>query len=64
MSEDQLKALADSLNIKYGKKADKAAIGFAILDAEAVIESQKPAEAKTAAKKRGRPKKEESRKKE
>ena len=64
MSEDQLKALADSLNIKYGKKADKAAIGFAILDAEAVIESQKPAESKPAAKKRGRPKKEEPRKKE
>ena len=63
MSEDQLRALADSLNIKYAKKADKSAIGFAILDAEAVIESQKPAEApKPAAKKRGRPKKEEPKK--
>ena len=59
MSEDQLRSIAESLEIKGAKKMDRAALGFAILDKEAVIESQKPAEARNAAsKKRGRPKKE------
>ena len=59
MSEDQLKSIAESLEIKGARKMDRAALGFAILDKEAVIESQKPSEPKPAAKKRGRPKKEE-----
>ncbi|MBO4634348.1 MAG: transcription termination factor Rho [Bacteroidales bacterium] len=57
MSEDQLRSIAESLDIKGTKKMDRAELGFAILDKEAVIESQKPAEARPA-KKRGRPKKE------
>ena len=60
MSEEQLRTLADSLDIKGTKKMDSAALGFAILDKEAVIESQKPASApESKAKKRGRPRKEE-----
>ena len=58
MSEEQLRSIAESLGIKGAKKMDRAGLGFAILDQEAVIESQKPAEVKPAAKKRGRPKKE------
>ena len=58
MSEEQLRSIAESLDIKGAKKMDRAGLGFAILDREAVIESQKPADAKPAAKKRGRPKKE------
>ena len=58
MSEDQLRSIAESLDIKGAKKMDRAGLGFAILDKEAVIESQKPTEPKPAAKKRGRPKKE------
>ena len=59
MSEDQLRSIAESLDIKGAKKMDRAGLGFAILDKEAVIESQKPSEPKQpAAKKRGRPKKE------
>ena len=38
---------------------DRAALGFAILDQEAVIESQKPSQPRESAKKRGRPKKED-----
>ena len=57
MSEDQLRSIAESLDIKGAKKMDRAGLGFAILDKEAVIESQKPTEPKPAAKKRGRPKK-------
>ncbi|MBR3405300.1 MAG: transcription termination factor Rho [Bacteroidales bacterium] len=60
MSEEQLRSIAESLNIKGAKKMDRAALGFAILDQEAVIESLKPAEPKPAAKKRGRPKKTEA----
>ena len=62
MSEDQLRSIAESLDIKGAKKMDRASLGFAILDQEAVIESQKPAQPKApkpAAKKRGRPRKEE-----
>ena len=53
MSEDQLRSLAEQLKIKNAKKMDLEPLGFAILDAEAVIESQKPVEEKT--RKRGRP---------
>ena len=61
MSEEQLRSIAESLGIKDLKKMDKADVGFAILDREAVLESQKPADApKPAAKKRGRPKKTEA----
>ena len=60
MSEDQLRSIADSLNIKGTKKMDRASLGFAILDQEAVIESQKPVAPKPAAKKRGRPRKEDA----
>ena len=60
MSEEQLRSVAETLNIKNAKKMERADLGFAILDAEAVIESQKPAETKP--KKRGRPRKEEAEK--
>ncbi len=56
MSEEQLKSLAGSLGIKVTKKMTLPDIGFAILDAEAVLESRKP---ESTPKKRGRkPKKE------
>ena len=58
MSEQELRALGEKLNIKGAAKMDIATLGYTILDTEAVIESQKPAEPKPAAKKRGRPKKE------
>jgi len=58
MSEDQLRSIAESLNIKGSKKMDRAGLGFAILDEEARLESQKPVEAAPKpAKKRGRPSK-------
>ena len=60
MSEEQLRALGEKLNIKGAAKMDLPTLGFTILDTEAIIESQKPAEPKPAAKKRGRPKKEAS----
>ena len=62
MSEQDLRNLADSLEIKGTKKMDRAGLGFAILDQEALLESQKPAPSPKPAKKRGRPKKEESKK--
>ena len=65
MSEEQLRALGEKLNIKNAKKLDMEALGFAILDEEARIESQKPIEEKSRSK-RGRPakKKEEKPKQE
>ncbi len=59
MSEQQLKSLAESLNIKGYQKMDRSTLGFAILDQEAIVESQKPEEPK-ARKKPGRPKKSET----
>ena len=53
MSEQQLRALGEKLNIKNAKKLDMETLGFAILDEEARIESQKPVEEKS--RKRGRP---------
>ena len=59
MSEQELRTLAESLDIKGTKKMDKAGLGYAILDQEAVLEAQKPApQQQPKAKKRGRPKKE------
>ena len=58
MSEAELRALGEKLNIKGAAKMDLPTLGFAILDTEAEIESKKPVEPKPAAKKRGRPKKE------
>ena len=65
MSEEQLRALGEKLSIKNAKKLSMEDLGFAILDEEARIESQKPIEEKTRAK-RGRPakKKEEKPKQE
>ncbi len=61
MSEDQLRSLAETIEIKGTKKMDRAALGYAILDREAVIESQKPAAAATEKpRKRGRPRKSEA----
>ena len=58
MSEEQLRALGDSLNIKGAKKMDLPTLGFAILDAQATIASQNPtAEEQPKQKKRGRPRK-------
>ena len=64
MSEEQLRALGEKLNIKNAKKLDMEELGFAILDEEAKIESKKPIEDKS--RKRGRPakKKEEKPKQE
>ena len=64
MSEEQLRALGENLSIKNAKKLDMETLGFAILDEEARIESQKPIEEKP--RKRGRPtkKKEEKPKQE
>ena len=64
MSEEQLRALGEKLNIKNAKKLSLEDLGFAILDEEARIESQKPIEEKS--RKRGRPakKKEEKPKQE
>jgi len=60
MSEEQLRALGESLNIKGAKKMDLPTLGFAILDTQAVNESKNPtpkaAEPKQP-KKRGRPRK-------
>ena len=53
MSEEQLRALGEKLSIKNAKKLDMEELGFAILDEEARIESQKPIEEKS--RKRGRP---------
>ena len=44
ISEQELRALGENLNIKNAKKLDMEALGFAILDEEARIESQKPVE--------------------
>ena len=65
MSEEQLRALGEKLSIKNAKKLSMEDLGFAILDEEARIESQKPVEEKTRTK-RGRPakKKEEKPKQE
>ena len=62
MSEEQLRSIAETLNIKGSKKMDRADLGFSILDAEAIAESQKPAQ-EPKPRKRGRPRKEESAKK-
>ena len=64
MSEQQLRALGEKLSIKNAKKLSMEDLGFAILDEEARIESQKPIEEKP--RKRGRPtkKKEEKPKQE
>ena len=59
MSEEQLRSIAEALNIKGAKKLDRAGLGFAILDQEAIAESQKPAQ-EPKPRKRGRPRKEES----
>ena len=62
MSEEQLRALGESLNIKGAKKMDLPTLGFAILDTQAVNESKNPtpkAEPKQP-KKRGRPRKDAS----
>ena len=61
MSEDQLRSIAESLNIKGYKKMDRATLGYSILDEQAVVESKRPSapsDASKAQKKRGRPKKE------
>ena len=59
MSEEQLRSVAESLDIKGAHKMDRASLGFAILDTQAVLESQKPAAPQeNKPKKRGRPKKE------
>ena len=59
MSEEQLRSLAESLDIKNYKKLELQELGFAILDRQAVIESQKPVE-EVKSRKRGRPRKEEA----
>ena len=59
MSEDQLRSLADELGIKGTKKMDAEALGYAILDQEAVNKSkEQPQQQPQEKRKRGRPKKE------
>jgi transcription termination factor Rho len=60
MSEEQLRSLAESLQIKDYKKLALPDLGFAILDREAEIESQKPEASEPKPRKRGRPRKEEA----
>ena len=64
MSEEQLRSLGESMNIKGAKKMDLMNLGFEILDEQARSASQK-SEAEPEAntnkpKKRGRPKKEKA----
>ncbi len=56
MTEEQLRNLAEELEIKGAKKMDKETLGYSILDQEAIIMSKQPQQEK---KKRGRPKKTE-----
>ncbi len=58
MSEAQLRALGESLKIKGAQKMALLDLGFAILDTQAAIESQKPEEPKK--KRPGRPRKDAS----
>ena len=58
MSEEQLRSLGESMSIKGAQKMDLMSLGFAILDQQAIAESQKPLP-ESKPKKRGRPKKEE-----
>jgi transcription termination factor Rho len=58
MSEEQLRSLGESMSIKGAQKMDLMSLGFAILDQQAITESQKPLP-ENKPKKRGRPKKEE-----
>ena len=58
MSEEQLRSLGESMSIKGAQKMDLMSLGFAILDQQAITESQKP-EPESKPKKRGRPKKDE-----
>jgi len=58
MSEEQLRSLGESMSIKGAQKMDLMSLGFAILDQQAITESQKP-EPENKPKKRGRPKKDE-----
>ncbi|MBR4408450.1 MAG: transcription termination factor Rho, partial [Bacteroidales bacterium] len=56
---DQLRSLADELGIKGTKKMDAEALGYAILDQEAVNKSkEQPQQQPQEKRKRGRPKKE------
>ena len=58
MTEDQLRSLADELGIKGTKKMDAEALGYAILDQEAVNKSKEQPQQTQEKRKRGRPKKE------
>ena len=60
MSEDQLRSLADELGIKGTKKMDAEALGYAILDQEAVNKSKEQPQQTQEKRKRGRPKKDAS----
>ena len=42
MSEEQLRSLGESMSIKGAQKMDLMSLGFAILDQQAITESQKP----------------------
>lgn len=57
MTTDQLRSVAESLDIKVGRKMTAEDIAFAILDKEAIISSKMP-QPERQAKKRGRPRKE------
>ncbi len=58
MSEEQLRSLGESMSIKGAQKMDLMSLGFAILDQQAIAESQKPLP-ESKPRKRGRPKKED-----
>ena len=55
MTEEELRSIAESLNIKNAKKMDRENLGYSILDEEARAESLKPIERPKG--KRGRPRK-------
>ena len=59
MSEEQLRALGNELNIKKAKDMDLMDLGFAILDEEAKIASKIPDPEQPQKRKRGRPRKSE-----
>lgn len=56
LDKEQLDAIAQKYDIKNAKKLDSENLAYAILDAQATVESQKP-EAEKPKAKRGRPKK-------
>jgi len=60
MTEDQLRSLGDSLEIKGAKKLELEQLSYAILDKEAIDAAKNPAPEQPVKRKRGRPRKSET----